>query len=341
MQPACRRSRGSSACRKPCSSFPRLIRAYGTSAHLHAGDGAALRRPSDRGHRSRNRPVAPQQGAAGFDPGGADRPRALSRDAERERLGACALRAAGPAAPTRLEGRSDGMRLRLEYRLPTSTAVGLRRRDGRPASTVHGPVKGAAALAGASPDVSGWEDAFGQSGPRAGVCFCRQGDLPATSFRARMFAPFLGVREDPATARRPRPWQASLTAHGGLGAGAHKVIIEQGREIGRRARSSWKGQDRRREADHRVHRRRCGDRLAGNTEGVTGVRRASRESGAGSGGPRDPPYGSITVARQWAAHAAVRVHHLDGAVQLTVESQWVAPIRTRLPTAGAACPRRL
>jgi len=95
------------------------------------------------------------------------------------------------------------------------------------------PVKGAAALASASPDVSGWEEAFGQSGPRAVYVFCRQGDLPATSFRARMFAPFLGVREDPATGSAAAALAGVLTAHGGLGAGAHKVIIEQGREMGR------------------------------------------------------------------------------------------------------------
>jgi trans-2,3-dihydro-3-hydroxyanthranilate isomerase len=96
------------------------------------------------------------------------------------------------------------------------------------------PVKNAAALAGASPDVSGWEDAFGKSGPRAVYVFCRHGDLPATSFRARMFAPFLGVREDPATGSAAAASSGRcLTAHGGLGAGAHKVIIEQGREMGR------------------------------------------------------------------------------------------------------------
>jgi trans-2,3-dihydro-3-hydroxyanthranilate isomerase len=95
------------------------------------------------------------------------------------------------------------------------------------------PVKSPAALAGASPDVSGWEDAFGRSGPRAVYVFCRHGDLPATSFRARRFAPFLGVREDPATGSAAAALAGVLTAHGGLGAGAHKVIIEQGREMGR------------------------------------------------------------------------------------------------------------
>jgi trans-2,3-dihydro-3-hydroxyanthranilate isomerase len=95
------------------------------------------------------------------------------------------------------------------------------------------PVKSTAALARASPDVSGWEDAFGKSGPRAVYVFCRHGDLPATSFRARMFAPFLGVREDPATGSAAAALAGVLTAHGGLGAGAHKVIIEQGCEMGR------------------------------------------------------------------------------------------------------------
>jgi trans-2,3-dihydro-3-hydroxyanthranilate isomerase len=60
-----------------------------------------------------------------------------------------------------------------------------------------------------------------------------QGDLPATSFRARMFAPFLGVREDPATGSAAAALAGVLTAHGGLGAGVHSILIEQGREMGR------------------------------------------------------------------------------------------------------------
>ena len=42
-----------------------------------------------------------------------------------------------------------------------------------------------------------------------------------------------GVREDPATGSAAAALAGVLTAHGGLGAGAHKVIIEQGREMGR------------------------------------------------------------------------------------------------------------
>lgn len=95
------------------------------------------------------------------------------------------------------------------------------------------PVKGGAVLSSASPDLSRWEAAFGNSGPRAVYVFCRQEALPARSFRARMFAPLLGIREDPATGSAAAALAGALTAHGGLGAGSHAIVIEQGRDMGR------------------------------------------------------------------------------------------------------------
>jgi trans-2,3-dihydro-3-hydroxyanthranilate isomerase len=95
------------------------------------------------------------------------------------------------------------------------------------------PVKSSAALAGASLDLSRWEAAFGNSGPRAAYVFCAQEGSAAKRFRARMFAPLLGIREDPATGSAAAALAGVLTAHGGLGAGAHSIVIEQGREMGR------------------------------------------------------------------------------------------------------------
>ena len=235
MQPACRRSRGSSGCRKRFSSFRRLIR---RTRHICTSSRPATELPFA-GH--------PTVGTAVVI--------ALSRRNRKpqdlileEQIGLvrCHVTPKGkdlaharfalPVLPRQLGWKAD----------PTAIAAAL---GISPADIDSGwfapekwsagidmcmvPVKSAAALAGASPDVSGWEDAFGQSGPRAVYVFCRHGDLPATSFRARMFAPFLGVREDPATGSAAAALAGVLTAHGGLGAGAHKVIIEQGREMGR------------------------------------------------------------------------------------------------------------
>jgi trans-2,3-dihydro-3-hydroxyanthranilate isomerase len=95
------------------------------------------------------------------------------------------------------------------------------------------PVKGPGVLATVRPEVSKWEAAFGPSGPRAVYVFCAQGELPAKSYRARMFAPLLGVHEDPATGAAAAAFAGALTVHGGLAAGTHQIVIAQGREMGR------------------------------------------------------------------------------------------------------------
>ncbi|HEY7248571.1 MAG TPA: PhzF family phenazine biosynthesis protein [Xanthobacteraceae bacterium] len=69
------------------------------------------------------------------------------------------------------------------------------------------PIKSTRALASASPDLSRWEDAFGATGPRAVYLFCPEGKSASTRFRARMFAPLLGIREDPATGSAAGPSQ--------------------------------------------------------------------------------------------------------------------------------------
>lgn len=95
------------------------------------------------------------------------------------------------------------------------------------------PIKSARALSSASPDLSMWEEAFGNRGPRAVYLFSAERKLPATRFRARMFAPLLGIREDPATGSAAAALAGVLTAHGRLGEGVHGITIEQGRDMGR------------------------------------------------------------------------------------------------------------
>ena len=54
-----------------------------------------------------------------------------------------------------------------------------------------------------------------------------------SAFHARMFAPHLGVPEDPATGSAVAAFAGLLTQGGGLGDGEHKLVIEQGYEMGR------------------------------------------------------------------------------------------------------------
>jgi trans-2,3-dihydro-3-hydroxyanthranilate isomerase len=90
-----------------------------------------------------------------------------------------------------------------------------------------------AVLAAVRPALSKWEDAFGKSGPRAVYVFSPQQTLPATAFRARMFAPMLGIHEDPATGAAAAAFAGVLTERGRLATGSHHIVIEQGREMGR------------------------------------------------------------------------------------------------------------
>ena len=53
------------------------------------------------------------------------------------------------------------------------------------------------------------------------------------AFHARMFAPGLGVAEDPATGSAAAAFAGVLAASEGLGDGEHAILIEQGFEMGR------------------------------------------------------------------------------------------------------------
>ena len=55
----------------------------------------------------------------------------------------------------------------------------------------------------------------------------------AASFHARMFAPQLGVPEDPATGSAAVCFAGVIHDFDGLPDGAHRRIVEQGHEMGR------------------------------------------------------------------------------------------------------------
>jgi trans-2,3-dihydro-3-hydroxyanthranilate isomerase len=80
-----------------------------------------------------------------------------------------------------------------------------------------------AEVAGLSPDLRGLAEL------QVGVsCFAGHG----ASWKTRMFAPFIGVPEDPATGSAAGPLAMHLARHGRIGFG-EEIEIRQGEEIGR------------------------------------------------------------------------------------------------------------
>jgi trans-2,3-dihydro-3-hydroxyanthranilate isomerase len=69
--------------------------------------------------------------------------------------------------------------------------------------------------------------------PGMAFMFCRETAEPGHDFHARMFAPGMGVPEDPATGSAAAAFAGVLAAHGRLADGEHAFAIEQGYEIGR------------------------------------------------------------------------------------------------------------
>ena len=91
------------------------------------------------------------------------------------------------------------------------------------------PVAGLAAIARCRPDPARFEAAFGADG--AAYVFCGETIESAHGFHARMFAPGIGIHEDPATGSAAAAFAGMLAAQ--LSDGTHAITIEQGYEMGR------------------------------------------------------------------------------------------------------------
>jgi trans-2,3-dihydro-3-hydroxyanthranilate isomerase len=85
------------------------------------------------------------------------------------------------------------------------------------------------------PDAARLDAALGAGGARAVYVFCRETIEAASSFHARMFAPALGVAEDPATGAAAAAFAGVLMRCEPC-AGERTVVIEQGYEMGRPSR---------------------------------------------------------------------------------------------------------
>src|SRR5256714_4622548 len=94
------------------------------------------------------------------------------------------------------------------------------------------PVSGLAVMARCRPDMTHFEKAFG-GGFAAPFVVCGETSEPGNDFHARMFAPGVGVAEDPATRSAARAFAGYLAAHVGYKDGEYLVRIEQGYEMGR------------------------------------------------------------------------------------------------------------
>jgi trans-2,3-dihydro-3-hydroxyanthranilate isomerase len=91
------------------------------------------------------------------------------------------------------------------------------------------PVTSRATVERCGPDLARFDSAFGTGG--AAYVVCRQTVDPGHSFHARMFAPGMGIPEDPATGSAAAAFAGLLASH--LPDGSHPITIEQGYEMGR------------------------------------------------------------------------------------------------------------
>jgi trans-2,3-dihydro-3-hydroxyanthranilate isomerase len=92
------------------------------------------------------------------------------------------------------------------------------------------PLAGLAAIGRCRPEPVKFEAVFGDG---LVYVFCGETTEGGHAFHARMFAPALGIPEDPATGSAAAAFPGLLAAHGGLADGDHTIVIEQGYEMGR------------------------------------------------------------------------------------------------------------
>ena len=93
------------------------------------------------------------------------------------------------------------------------------------------PLRGLEALRKASPDLARFAALPAEHG--AMFVFTRETVEKDHDFHARMFAPAMGIIEDPATGSAAAAFAGLLGRFGGYGDGEHTVAIEQGHEMGR------------------------------------------------------------------------------------------------------------
>ena len=95
------------------------------------------------------------------------------------------------------------------------------------------PVRGLAAIGRCRVDLARWDAAFGRDQHGEPYVFCRETAEAGHAFHARMFAPRMGITEDPATGSAAAAFAGMLARCAPPPDGTHDYDIEQGYEMGR------------------------------------------------------------------------------------------------------------
>lgn len=95
------------------------------------------------------------------------------------------------------------------------------------------PVSSLAAVAQAKIDHGHWKEAIRPKDHANAFVYCRETVERGHHYHARMFAPYLGVGEDPATGSAVAAFAGVIMAYDKPVDGQHRFVIEQGYEMGR------------------------------------------------------------------------------------------------------------
>ena len=95
------------------------------------------------------------------------------------------------------------------------------------------PVRDRGVVARAEPDVARWRVTLAHYWAQEIFLFCRDPELPGSDLHARMFAPLLGITEDPATGGACAALGGYLGARATIANGTLRWVIEQGFEMNR------------------------------------------------------------------------------------------------------------
>lgn len=95
------------------------------------------------------------------------------------------------------------------------------------------PLKNLDAVRRAKPVLAQFETALSAPGHGSVFVFTGETSEPGSDFHARMFAPGMGILEDPATGAAVAAFAGMLARNGCLKDGRHSLTIEQGYEMGR------------------------------------------------------------------------------------------------------------
>jgi len=119
------------------------------------------------------------------------------------------------------------------------SADDIRSDEWRPATVSCGvpflfvPLRSREALARATIDVLTWRQVLENSWAPHVYAFCHEPELAGSQLRARMFAPAMGITEDPATGAAATAFAGYLAAHEEKGSSTLRWVVEQGFEMGR------------------------------------------------------------------------------------------------------------